>query len=104
MIKTISALNARHNFGQVMNEVSLKGDEYVIERAGKPLVVMISVDKYDQLQKTREAAKDVFFKVVDKIHKGNRGIKSQVIEKEIEKAVQAVRLAKRQQSATVQTR
>jgi hypothetical protein len=37
MYKKISALKVRQNLGQIMNEVSLTGDKYIIERAGKPL-------------------------------------------------------------------
>jgi len=51
MYKRISALKARQNLGQVMNEVALKGDEYIIERAGKALVAVIPIDKYQSLQR-----------------------------------------------------
>ena len=50
MYKRISALKARQNLGQVMNEVALKGDDYIIERAGKPLVAVIPIKKYQSLQ------------------------------------------------------
>ena len=36
MLKKISAMKVRQNLGQVMNEVALRGDDYVVERAGKP--------------------------------------------------------------------
>jgi antitoxin (DNA-binding transcriptional repressor) of toxin-antitoxin stability system len=39
-----------------MNEVSLKGDEYIIERAGKPLVAVVSMEKFQTLQKDRKEA------------------------------------------------
>ena len=45
MIKKLSAMKARQNFGWIMNEVSLKGDDYIIERAGKQLVAIISMEK-----------------------------------------------------------
>ena len=51
MIKKVPALKARQNLGQVMNEVALRGDEYIVERAGKPLVAIISMDKYKMLEK-----------------------------------------------------
>jgi len=51
MYKRISALKARQNLGQVMNEVALKGDDYIIERAGKPLVAVIPIEKYQSLQR-----------------------------------------------------
>jgi prevent-host-death family protein len=50
MYKKISALKARQNLGQVMNEVALKGDDYIIERAGKPLVAVIPIEKYQSLR------------------------------------------------------
>ena len=50
MIKKVPALKARQNLGQVMNEVALRGDEYIFERAGKPLVAIISMDKYKMLE------------------------------------------------------
>ncbi len=39
------------DFGQVMNEVSLKGDDYIVERSGKPLVAIIPMEKYRRFQK-----------------------------------------------------
>ena len=51
MYKTISALEARQNLGRVMNEVALRGDDYIIERAGRPVVAMISMERYQVLQK-----------------------------------------------------
>jgi hypothetical protein len=36
MLKRISAMKARQNLGQLLNEVSIRGDSYVIERAGNP--------------------------------------------------------------------
>jgi prevent-host-death family protein len=51
MYKKISAIKARQNLGQMMNEVALKGDDYIIERAGKPLVAVIPMEKYQSLQR-----------------------------------------------------
>ena len=50
MYKKISAVKARQNLGQVMNEVALRGDEYVVERAGKPLVAIIPMEKYESMR------------------------------------------------------
>lgn len=49
MVKRISALKARHNLGQLLNEVSLRGDIYIIERAGKPLAALVALDRLAQL-------------------------------------------------------
>jgi len=63
MYKKISALKARQNLGQVMNEVAIKGDDYIIERAGKPLVAVIPIEKYQSLQQEIEE----FFEALSKM-------------------------------------
>jgi len=44
MSKTVSAMEARQNFGNLLNQVSLSQEEIVIERAGKPLARLVNVD------------------------------------------------------------
>lgn len=36
-------MEARQNFGNLLNQVSLKDEEVIIERAGKPLARLVSV-------------------------------------------------------------
>lgn len=54
MLKTVSAIKVRQNLGQLMNEVSIKADEYIVERAGKPLVAIIPIEKYLNMKGNRE--------------------------------------------------
>lgn len=61
MLKTVSALKVRQNLGQVMNEVFLKDDEYIVERSGKPLVAIIPIEKYLSLTGQRRD----FFRLYD---------------------------------------
>lgn len=87
MLKKLSALKARQNLGQVMNEVSLKGDDYVIERAGKPLVAIISMEKYRTLQKEREEVLRALGTMWEKMERENPDI----VEKTIDEAVKSAR-------------
>ena len=87
MLKKLSAMKARQNLGQVMNEVSLKGDDYIIERAGKPLVAIISMEKYQILQKEREEALRAISKVWGKM----KGEKPEAVERTIGEAVKSAR-------------
>jgi len=87
MIKKVPALKARQNLGQVMNEVALRGDEYIVERAGKPLVAIISMDKYKMLEKNRMSALGAVNDIWNKMREEN----PQIIEDTIDKAVRAVR-------------
>ena len=36
-------MEARKRFGEIMNRVSLRGERYIVERAGKPLMMMLPV-------------------------------------------------------------
>ncbi len=43
MAKIVSAMEARKGFGDLLNQVALKGEDIVIERAGKQLAKLSSV-------------------------------------------------------------
>ncbi len=87
MQKKISAMKARQNFGQIMNEAALRGDEFVVERAGKPMVAIVSMDKYEILQRNRHGLR----RAVDGIRDRMRGEDPVAVEEAIAEAVSAVR-------------
>jgi prevent-host-death family protein len=87
MLKKISAMKARQNLGQIMNEVALRGDDYVIERAGKPLVAIIDMDKYQRLQEERQEA----LQAVRSIWSKMEGVDPEEVEEIIEEAILATR-------------
>ena len=43
MAKVVTAMEARQNFGSLLNQVALRDEEIVIERAGKPLARVVGV-------------------------------------------------------------
>ncbi|MDP2158685.1 MAG: type II toxin-antitoxin system Phd/YefM family antitoxin [Nitrospirota bacterium] len=90
MLKTITAIKARQNLGQVMNEVALKEDEYIVERAGKPIVAIIPIEQYQRLKDERAD----FFRMADEIRKETVKSDSKVIDAEIDEAVLAYRKGK----------
>ena len=90
MSKRISALKVRQNLGQVMNEVALRGDEYIIERAGKPLVAIIPIEKYRAMQ----AEVDVFYQSLSEMGASTKDEDSSTMERLIDEAVRAYRKAK----------
>jgi prevent-host-death family protein len=49
-VKTINALKARQNFGQLLEEVYYKGDQFVIARAGKPMAAVVPLWQLEELQ------------------------------------------------------
>jgi prevent-host-death family protein len=52
-VKTINAMKARQNFGQMLEEVYYKGDQFVVERAGKPMAAVVPVWQLEEWQKER---------------------------------------------------
>lgn len=87
MQKKISAMKARQNFGQVMNEAALRGDDFIVERAGKPMVAIVSMDKYEIMQRNREELRDVVRDIRDKM----RSEDPDRVEELISEAVSAIR-------------
>ena len=90
MYKTISALKARQNLGQVMNEVALKGDDYIIERAGKPMAALIPMEKYQSLRRDW----DEFFESVKEMSANIKEEDFQTLGEIVEEAVHAARKPK----------
>ncbi len=44
MTKKISAMETRRNFGEILDQVYLMHEEFVVERAGKSLAKIVPVD------------------------------------------------------------
>ena len=90
MLKKISAMKARQNLGQLLNEVSIRGDSYIIERAGKPLAALVDMERFQQLQEDRSSALQALNKVWEKM----AGADLQEIQGVIEEALRTSRRIK----------
>jgi len=53
-LKVVTALRARQIFGTIMNAVSFRNDQYIVERKGLPMVAIIPVKKLEQMDKARQ--------------------------------------------------
>ena len=87
MLKEINALKARQNLGQLLEEVFYKGDQFVIQRAGKSMAVVISPSEYQIYLKQREEDMKVF----DKISEKNKGVGPDDVEADVGEAIASVR-------------
>ena len=87
MVKKVTALNARKRLGQLLEEVYYRGDQYVIELGGRPMAAVVPIWQLEERQKRRER----LFGMIDKAWQRNRRVRQEVIEREVKKAVQAVR-------------
>src|SRR5438445_11709298 len=91
MVKKVNALKARQNFGQILEEVYYKGDQFVIERAGKPMAAVVPLWQLEAWQKRREQ----FFAALEDVQERHQQVKPEVIEKEVREAIRAVRTRSR---------
>ena len=48
---TVTTMDVRKHVGDILNRVSLRGDEYLVERKGKPLAVLMSIEKADAVRR-----------------------------------------------------
>ena len=87
MLKKVNALKARQNLGQLVEEVYYKGDQYIIERAGKPMAAVVPLWQLEDRAKRRER----IFGMVRKVWRATAKVKPAAIEREVETAVRAVR-------------
>ena len=67
MERRMSATEARVHFGEVMREVAEHGTTIVVERGGKPQVVILSLQEYRRL-KTGEIKKPHWKALLEEAH------------------------------------
>ena len=87
MVKKVSAMKVRDNLGQLLDEVYYRGDEVVIERAGKPMAVLVPVGRYEQHRQERAER----FKILDRIKAKARKAPAKALDATIAEAVRAAR-------------
>jgi prevent-host-death family protein len=92
MKRRLSAVEARKKLGEILEGVYYRGDEVIIERAGKPMAVVIPVKIYEDQQRKREAAWTRIMEMTQKVHERNKDVPDEVIDAEIEAAVNAARM------------
>jgi len=76
MAKRISAMDLRKRLGQIMNEVAIRDDEYIIERDGKPMAALIPLWKLKQL----EERKETFWKKVKEFRREGKKVQKKELE------------------------
>ena len=48
-VNTISAMEARKRFGQLLEETYYRGDAFIIERSGRAMAVLVPIETYARL-------------------------------------------------------
>ena len=87
MKRRISAVEARKRLGEILESVFYRGDEVVIERAGKAMAVVIPAERYEAMERSRER----LFELVEKNWEQNKDIPYDEVERGVQKAVEGAR-------------
>ena len=100
MTEKVSTMDVRARIGDMLNRVALRHDEFVIERKGKPLAALVSVERLEQM---RRFARQHALEFLER-QKGGSG--DQLSEKEgMDVALEAQQAARRQiRKATARAR
>ncbi|HLF78158.1 MAG TPA: type II toxin-antitoxin system Phd/YefM family antitoxin [Dehalococcoidia bacterium] len=87
MKRKLSAVEARKRLGEILEGVYYRGDEVVIERAGKPMAVVIPAGLYESLEKSRERV----FELIERAQDRNKDVPYETIQEEVAAAVREAR-------------
>lgn len=87
MFKKISAIKARKNLGELLEEVFYKKDHVLITRRDKAMAVMISIEDYEQFMSQREED----FSVLDEIQNLHPDKSPEQVEQDVAAAIKRVR-------------
>ena len=85
--RTVPALEARTHFGEIMKRVSQAQERVIVEKAGIPLVAIISIDEYRRLIAEREER----FKVFDTIREKLPELPEEEVEQDVARAISEIR-------------
>ena len=89
--KTIPALEARTQLGQIMKDVQGGRVRVLVEKSGVPMVGIISAEEFQRLIAERETQ----FAVVDRIRRGVPSVSEARIQRDVREAVKEVRRRRR---------
>lgn len=84
--KKVGAFEARRNFGQMLKEIEVKGDRFVVERHGEPVAAVVPIVIYEQWKKAR---KEFFARIRASANTAN--LTEREVESVITKALKKVR-------------
>ena len=87
-LKIVTALDARQKFGKIMNAVSFQNDQYIVERKGMPMVAIIPIKKFEQMDKARQR----FFRNMSKIADSFEGEDSKYLDDILVEATEAAKV------------
>lgn len=85
--KVIPAVEARVHLGEIMKMSFKKGYRFIVEKAGIPMIAILSADEYTRFIQEREEQ----FKIFDKIRSKVPDVPAKEVEKDVSHTIRAIR-------------
>ncbi len=87
MLKIVTAIKARKNLGEILEEVFYKQNSFVIKRGQKPMAVVLPLAEYEAYRRQRKED----FLIFDEIREQSEPYGAAEVEKDVQAAVESVR-------------
>ena len=97
MEKTIGAFEARRSLGKLIEEAFYKKDSFIIERSGRAMAVLVSIEDY---QRWRQLAQDQVFAMIETAQKRNAKVSAAELDRDVREAVKTLKQKQRARKRT----
>jgi len=87
MIRKTSAVSARQNLGDLLNQVQYRNDAVLITKDGKPVAALVDVLLFERIRRMREE----FTRLTDALGRTYAGVDPAIAQTEIDEAVRLAR-------------
>lgn len=89
--RIVDTNNVRDKLGEMLDQANYRGDEFVIQRRGKPLAAIVPYSTYERFERQRKAA----FRVFHEIWEANKDADPHEVAEAVDRAVAEVRRERR---------
>jgi prevent-host-death family protein len=87
MVRKLSAKEARDNFSDLIGSVHYSREAVIVEKQGRPFVVVVNPDEYEHLVRAREER----FAVLNRLHAKNPTVSPEEAEADALREIAAAR-------------
>lgn len=98
MAKTVSATEARIHFGELMRRVVEENEGIIVERAGKPLVAIVSISDYEALETLKKEQQAQWQQAIDRLEEIGEKVKQRLADKAIPTPEELIRQMREERS------
>lgn len=85
--RVVDTNNVRDKLGEMLDQAHYRGDEFIIQRRGKPLAAIVPYSVYERFDRRRKSA----FRVFHEISEANKNAEPEQVAEVVERAVAEVR-------------